>query len=314
MAQPPREMAVAETVSDLALMPGATAASARPLTAVLGDVFALTKPRLSSMVLFTAAGGLYLAPGSIGWWKALAMLAMTYLAVGSANALNCWIERDGDRLMKRTRPRPLPSGRLDPRVALWFGIVAGTVSVPVLSLLVNPLTGLLAFIAIASYALWYTPMKRRSPWAVLVGTLPGAIPPLMGWTAVTNRIDAAGLALFGVLFFWQIPHFLAIALYLREDYRRAGIRALPLTHGDTVTLVWMAVATVGLVAVTLALWPLGLVSAWAAVLGTALGIALLGWSLTGFRSGAGPRWARKFMLATVTYLSVLFVVLGLGAA
>lgn len=193
---------------------------------VLRDLVALTKPRLSSMVLITTAGGLWLAGGRLAAPSTWAALLGTTLAVAGAHSLNCYLERDLDRVMARTRNRPLPAGRLDPRVALWFGLATGLASIPLLWFGVNPVTSFLGALALGSYVLWYTPLKTRSPWALHVGALPGALPPLMGWTAARGQIEPAGLVLFAILFVWQLPHFLAISLYRRDDYERAGMKTV----------------------------------------------------------------------------------------
>jgi protoheme IX farnesyltransferase len=280
---------------------------------LLRDIVSLAKPRLSSLVLFTTAGGLMLAPGHISWPLAVLTLVMTTLAVASANTLNCYLERETDALMKRTRARALPTGRLDAKVGLVVGIVLSLISIPALTWGVNPLAGALAALAVVSYVGVYTPMKQKSPWAVVVGALPGAIPPLLGWVAVTDRFDLGGLALFAVLFVWQIPHFLAIALYLREDYSRAGMRVLPVTHGVEVSQRWLVVSTALLVPVTLILTPLQVSGMRYLAVAGVIGVALFGWSVTGLKGQPSPRWARKFMLGTVTYLTILFIALAMDA-
>jgi len=208
------------------------------------DLVSLLKPRLSSLVLCTLAGGMWLAPGELSLPRWVATLLGTAGTVGAANALNCWLERDRDRFMARTRLRPLPSGRMESGVALGFGILLAVFSLPLLALASNGLTASLGFLALVSYVAAYTPLKPKSPMAMLVGAIPGALPPLMGWTAVTGRIGIGGLLLFGILFAWQMPHFLAIALFRKEEYRNAGYMALPLVSGDDVTRVWMLLWTV----------------------------------------------------------------------
>lgn len=276
------------------------------------DLLALGKPRLSALVILTTAGGVWLAPGQIGFWKGLFAIAMTAVAVWSANTLNCYLERDNDRQMKRTRTRPLPRGRVSPQTALVFGILCAFVSVPLLSYVVNPLSGALAALAILSYAVVYTPLKYVTPHAVTVGCFPGAIPPLLGWTAVTNSIDPGGLALFALLFVWQLPHFLAIAVYLKEDYRRVGIRAVPVVHGDRVTVFWIVVTAVLLLPVSLLLVPLGIANWLYGAAATGLGVWLIWRTLTGREEGVTPKWARRVMLGSVIYLTFLFVALGVG--
>ena len=169
------------------------------------ELVSLTKPRVSLLVLLTAAAGMGLADGTMAISQILAMQLGMVLVVGCANALNCWMERDSDALMERTSNRSLPAGRLSPQVALWFACLLGAISVPMLTFLVNPLTGLLGVLALFLYVGAYTPLKSRTPAALIIGAVPGALPPLMGVTAVTGRVTALGLALFGILFLWQMP-------------------------------------------------------------------------------------------------------------
>ncbi|MCA3012209.1 MAG: protoheme IX farnesyltransferase, partial [Myxococcaceae bacterium] len=188
-------------------------ASERTAAALVRDLASLTKPRLSGLVLFTTAGGMWLSGAPLTWWSWLVALLGTAGTVGAANAFNCYLERDSDRFMARTAVRPLPQARLEPVVALGFASALALVSVPVLFVGVNALTGALGLLALTSYVLVYTPMKSRTHWAMVVGAVPGALPPLMGWTAATGRIEGPGLVLFAILFVWQMPHFIAIALF-----------------------------------------------------------------------------------------------------
>lgn len=276
------------------------------------DLLLLAKPRLSGLVVVTSAGGLALAPGDIGLARAVVAVLATAAVVGAANALNCWMERDIDALMRRTRDRPLPAGRLDPFTALGLGIMVPVFALPVLALVANPLTAALAFVALVTYVCVYTPMKQRSTLALLVGAVPGAIPPLMGWTAVTGRLDAGGLALFGLLFAWQLPHFLAVSLYLREDYARGGLRVFSLVHGERATRAWIAATAVLLVPASLLLVPLGVAGRLYGAFAAVLGVALAAYAVAGL-GREGGRWARNFFLATILYLTLLFIALFLGA-
>ena len=188
----------------------------------------LGKPRITGMVVITFLGGLWLAPGDIAHWRTIMTLIGTALLVAASNTLNMYLERDADALMERTRDRPLPRAVVSPEAALAFGTGLTCVGIALVFLGSNLLTGLLGLLAVGGYVAIYTPLKRTSAAALFVGAVPGALPPLMGWTAVTGHLDAPGLALFAVLFLWQIPHFLAIATYRGADYARAGFKVLPL--------------------------------------------------------------------------------------
>ena len=277
------------------------------------DLVALTKPRITMMVLVTAAGGMWLAPGSLDLGSVLVMLLTTGMVVGAANTLNCYLERDSDRLMPRTAKRPLPDRRLAPSWALTLGIVMGLFAVPTLTLAVNPTTGLLGAIALVRYVAIYTPMKQYTPAALFVGALPGALPPLMGWTAVTGSVAAPGLVLFGILFFWQIPHFIAISVFRQEEYERAGLKVLPSVRGIRTAKVQATIYAGALWAVSLLLVPYGL--AGMIYLGAAV---LLGgyffWAaVRGFWVEDSDAWAMKLFVASLIYLTALFAALIIDA-
>lgn len=189
----------------------------------LGDLAILTKARLSLMVVFTTAIGYLVGAtrGTLGWGLLFAVIGTT-LAAASAGALNQWMESDVDRLMERTRNRPLPAGRMKPATALWIGVLLGVLGVVELWATVPGTAAWLAVLTIVVYLLLYTPLKRRSAWCTLVGAVSGAIPPVIGWCAAGPKDVWGGWVLFGVLFCWQIPHFLAIAWMYREEYRGAG--------------------------------------------------------------------------------------------
>jgi heme o synthase len=274
------------------------------------DLAALTKPRVTSLVLVTTAGGMWLAPGALSVGRALGTLIGTALAVAAANTLNCWLERDVDARMERTRDRPLPAGRLSARVALFFGLVLGVISVPLIAVSSNLLTAALGAVALISYVAVYTPLKRVSPKALLVGAVPGALPPLMGWTAVSGRLDAAGIVLFGILFLWQLPHFIAIALYRQADYAAAGIRVTPVVRGERTSRVHALLWTVLLVPVTLLLGPLHVAGKGYLVVAAVLGASMLVWTATGLRAGADRKWARGLFRFSLAYLTLLFAALG----
>ena len=279
----------------------------------LRDLLSLAKPRITSLVLLTAGGGMWLAPGRIAAWRGVVALAGIALAVAAANALNCYLERDVDARMRRTRHRPLPAGRLSPAVALCFGAALGALSLPLMATGGGLLTAALGTLALVTYVGVYTPLKRSSPKALVVGAVPGALPPLMGWTAVTGKVDVGGVALFGILFFWQLPHFLAIALHRRDDYAAAGIQVTPVARGDAVAHRHAVLWTLALVPVTLLLQPLGVAGLGYTVVALILGATLLAWTLAGLRPTAGLVWARGLFRFSLAYLTILFVALGVFA-
>lgn len=282
-------------------------AAVRPMRDSAVDLLALVKPNIMVMALLTAAGAMSLAPGDVPLGRALWLIAGTALIVGSANTLNMWLERDIDCLMARTKNRPLPQHRLEARTALVFGAVQGALSLPALAM-VNLVTAGLGLVALLMYVGVYTPMKQRSHWATWVGAIPGALPALMGWTAATGHIDVSGLAVFGVLFFWQIPHFHAIAMYRQRDYDAAGLKTLPGTHGLVAArhhIVFYLVVQVG---VSLALVPLGVAGTPYLVTAAVLGAGVLVQGASGLGGGT-QKWARQVFLASIIYLPVLFAVM-----
>lgn len=272
------------------------------------DLVALAKPGILIFALMTTAGAMSLAPGAVEPSLWLPLFLGTGLIVASANALNMYLERDIDCHMSRTKQRPLPAGRMDPRVALVFGLSTVAISVPLLTFGVNALTGLCGVIAFISYVMLYTPMKQRTTIATIVGSLPGAMPALMGWTAVTGRLDAGGLVIFGVLFFWQIPHFHAISLFRSKEYTRAGLKVLPVETSPELTRLAMVLYTAVQVQLSLMLYPLGVAGLSYMATASLLGAAYFIYSMVGLRNG-NARWARRFFLFSIVYLPVLFTVM-----
>ena len=277
------------------------------------DLILCAKPRLTSLVVFTTAMGIWLAPASIGIARSVLVVAATALLVASAQAINSWMERETDALMARTRNRPLAAGRLDPAVALGTGILLGAFAIPTLALVANPLTALLGAIAHQSYVLVYTPLKRVSPRALEVGAVPGAIPPLMGWTAATGEMSAPGWVLFGILFFWQLPHFLSISLYLKQDFQKGGIKVLPLVKGDEFARGYLLVQTACLVVVSSIAFFLRIAGPMYLAACALLGAGFLSFATAGMRRQAGAVWARRTFLYSLVYLTLLVTVLVLDA-
>jgi protoheme IX farnesyltransferase len=278
---------------------------------LLADLVALTKPRITSLVLLTEAAGLCMAPGHAAARSLWLSLVGTALIVGSANALNMWWECDVDAAMTRTRNRPLPAGRLSPDVALAFGVLLAAVSAPML-FLVNVPTGLLGLAALVTYVAVYTPLKRHTYLALLVGAVPGAIPPLMGWSTVTGSVGVGGVLLFCVLFFWQVPHFAAIAVFRAEDYARAGLQVVSVQHGERAARRMIALYTPLLVASSLLFVPFGLAGRYYAAVTGALGAALLALALRGLTTSSAfdaKRWARGVFAFSIPYLTILLLAL-----
>ncbi len=277
------------------------------MTAAASDLLALAKPRITALVVFTTASGLWLAPRGVPARIVAMTLIGTVLIVAAANVLNMYLERDTDALMARTMNRPLPAHRLEPEVALKFGLALAAVSVPLLTFAVGALPGLLASIALVSYVLLYTPMKRQTAAALLVGALPGAIPPLIGWTAATARLDLPGVLLFAVMFLWQVPHFLAITLFRKEEYARAGLVVQPNEPGGELAARMNIVRySVALLAVSLLFVPIGAAHALYLAVALVAGLGFLGYGLLGLRESAGPRWARNLFFLSLIYLPVVF--------
>lgn len=285
-----------------------------PSVATLRDVAELAKPRITAMVLFTTAMGYGFAPGSLPAARVVLLLAGTALLVASANALNSWIERDADARMVRTRHRPLPGGRLDPWSAFALALFSAVVAIPLLAVAVGPKVAALGATAHLLYVAVYTPLKRITPWALEIGAVPGAIPPLMGSVAATGEISTGGVFLFAILFFWQLPHFLAIALYLEEDYRRGGFRVLPVATSSTVARRRLVLYAALLAVVGLAAGPLGLAGRPYVVAAAVLGLGFVLVAARGLLPGTGAAWARRAMLATLVHLTALIVALVLGAS
>src|SRR5882762_3126615 len=267
----------------------------------------LTKPRITFLIVLTAAAGFALASPSRVDYAALcsAMVGIAFLSSGIAT-LNQYMERDLDALMRRTADRPLPSGKLLPWEALLFGAGVTVLAEIYLAVLVNPLSGVLGLTVIAGYLFAYTPLKTRTTLSTAVGAFPGAVPPLIGWASARGTIGIEAWVLFAILFLWQFPHFLAIAWMYREDYGRAGILMLPVVEPDgRVTAQQIVVYTVLLLPVSLlptVLAVSGKLYFFGAII---LGLLFLGSSVRAALSKSNQH-ARQLLLASVIYLPLLF--------
>lgn len=287
-------------------VPDPAAGSAGSIGARLGDYLALTKPRVTFMVLVTTAAGFYLGTrGPFDAGRLVLTLIGTLLVAAGTSALNQYAEREADSRMLRTRDRPLPAGRLAPSAALLFAVVISIVGLGILATGVNAVSAILAGLTLVLYIVVYTPLKRMTPLSTLIGAVPGALPPLIGWAAAQGSIAPGGLALFAILFIWQLPHSLAIARIYREDYARGGFRLLPVTHPDGgMTERQILLHAVALLPVSLTPTILGIAGpvyfAGALVLG--LGLAASAVPVLFDRS---TRAARRVLLVSVVYLPVL---------
>jgi len=278
-------------------------------TPSLADYIALLKPRVMSLVVFTGFVGLDLAPGHLHPVLAAVAVLCIAVAAGAAGAINMYWERDIDALMRRTRERPLPAGRMAPGDALGFGCVLAVASVIVMGLALNWAAAALLALTIAFYVFVYTIwLKRRTPQNIVIGGAAGAFPPLVGWAAATGGIGLPALALFALIFFWTPPHFWALALYRAGDYARAGVPMLPVVAGPAATKRQMLLYT-------LLLWPLALAPTLLGVTGWIYGAAALG--LSALFTGAalrvlrdpGESSARQMFGFSILYLFLLFALM-----
>ena len=288
--------------------------AARPGLGFAGTVAAyvsLTKPRIISLLLVTTLPAMIVANGGMpSYGLVLATLVGGALAAAGANAINCYLDRDIDELMARTRERPLPAGAIEPEQALIFGVTLGIVAFALLATWANALAALLAMAALAFYVLVYTVwLKRSSPQNIVIGGAAGAIPPLVGWAAVTGGLGWSAFLLFAIIFLWTPPHFWALALRYRGDYARAGVPMLPVVAGERETNRQIVLYSFVLVATSLVFAPVAH-TGWLYV-GSALALGG-GFIWLALRQWAWPtsRTARLLFLYSLAYLGLLFVAMG----
>ena len=278
---------------------------------VLGDFVEICKPRIALLVLVTTFAGMWLASGAS---LALDLVFLTLLGTGLASAasgaFNNYVDRDVDKLMARTRTRALPCSRLHPQQALWLGIMLSLWSFAILFYLVNPLTAILVqfttFFYVVIYTMW---LKRSSPLCTEIGGVAGAMPPVIGWAAVTNEVAWPALVMFLIMFIWQPPHFWALALLRKDEYRKADLPMLPVVSGDRATKVRMLIYTIALVPASLAMYYLQLVGLTYLVLALALGIAYLVLTIDFARKPITHKSTRKLFGFSILYLLGLFTLI-----
>jgi heme o synthase len=294
----------------------ATKAARRDWAAIFRAYLALTKPQIVELLLVTTVPSIMLAAGG---WPDLGIFAVVLiggaLAGGAASALNCYIDRDIDQLMRRTKRRPLPAHSVTPRSVLVFGLTLAVISVALMAVFTNLLATALTAGAIFYYDVVYTLwLKRRTPANTFWGGVCGAAPVIIGWAAVTGGVSALGWALFAVVFFWQMPHFYALAIKYKDDYARAGIPMLPVVRSMTRVNVEIAVFTVLTVAASLAAWPLGLGAIYgAAALLTGAYFLFEAFRLV-FRTRRGEVVnPMRLFHSSITYLTILFIAVAVDA-
>ena len=278
------------------------------------DFLALTKPRVMTLVVFTALCGLLVAPGGIDPVIGFTAILCIAVAAGAAGALNQWYEADLDAKMKRTAKRPLPAGRMDRTSALHFGVALSGFSVVIMGLATNWLAAAVLAFSIFFYVGIYTAwLKPRTPQNIVIGGAAGAFPPLIGWAAVTGDVTTLPVLLFAIIFLWTPPHFWALALFVRMDYANAGVPMLPVVAGERTTRHQIFLYSLPMAAAAIAPWPLGLAGALYGIAATALSLVFLGlaWKVGFPRDGGSEKMKdeKRLFAFSILYLFILFGVL-----
>jgi len=284
--------------------------SPRPWLSRWADYWTLTKPEVNFLVLVSTLVGFYLASsGPLDFSRLFHTLLGTLLVASGTGTLNQYLERQSDKLMRRTANRPLPAQRLSPAEALWFGLLLAALGGWELWAFTTPLASVLALLTLGSYLLFYTPLKKRTPLCTLVGAFPGAMPPLIGWAAARGSLSLTAWALYAMLFLWQFPHLLAIAWMYREDYARAGLQLLPRNDRDGRSTV-RRILGYSLVLIPASLLPAFLGQAGKPYMGGALllGLGLLHYGVR-LATNRSNSLARQLVLASVVYLPLVFALL-----
>ena len=314
---------IGSTMSSSVELPVPASASSRRAT--INAYIALTKPRIIELLLVTTVPAMVLAtravPGiQIGNWAWLVVWTMIggTLAAGSANSINCYLDRDIDLLMTRTRRRPLPAHEVEPERAVVFGIVLGVISFAVMAWFVNLLAAFLTLLAIAFYVVVYTMiLKRSTPQNIVIGGAAGALPPVIGWAAVTGSVQLPAILLFFLVFYWTPPHFWALSLRIRKDYAAAGVPMLPVVRGIPETTRQIGLYTVLLVAISLILWSVAHMGAIYLVSAVGLGAIFLRQAYVLWRQGTSPErstaQAIRLYKYSITYLSLLMLAVAIDA-
>ncbi len=295
-------------------LPATTPAPTRP--SLLADLVTLTKPRIISLLLVTTVAPMFITPAGvpslalIGW-----VMLGGYLMAGGANAINMWFDRDIDRVMARTRARPVPAGRLPAAAALLFGVALGATAFALFWRFVNPLAAWLALAGLLFYVFIYTiGLKRWSPQNIVIGGAAGAFPPLVGWASMTGSLDLAALYLFAIIFYWTPPHFWALALVKQADYAKAGVPMMPLVRGAHHTKLQMLAYTVMLVLLTTLPTLSGTQGLFYLAVAVLLGGRLLWYCVRLLRESGTTPTAWRMYRYSLLYLALLFVAMGVDRA
>jgi protoheme IX farnesyltransferase len=287
-----------------------TLARIEPSTAGVGDYIELMKPRVMSLVVFTALVGLLIAPGHLHPVIALTALLCIAVGAGAAGALNMWYDADIDARMERTAGRPIPAGRLLPGEVLPFGLMLAIGSVVVLGLLVNVVAAALLALTIAFYVVVYTMwLKRSTPQNIVIGGAAGALPPMIGWAAVTGSVAVEPVLLFLIIFFWTPPHFWALSLYRAQDYARAGIPMLPVVAGEKETRRQILLYTLVLAPLGVAPWLFGYAGPLYGAVAVASGAAMIALALRVRAERNGYAASKQLFAFSILYLFLLFAML-----
>jgi heme o synthase len=283
-------------------------------TSSAADFFELLKPRVMSLVVYTALAGYLVAPGAIHPVLAAIAILCVAVAAGASGAINMWYDRDIDALMARTRLRPIPSGRVDPAEALGFGVVLAIGSVVVMALAVNFVAAFLLALSILFYVFVYTAwLKRRTPQNIVIGGAAGAFPPMIGWSVATGDVSLAPIVLFLIIFMWTPPHFWALALFRSGDYAKAGVPMLPVIAGEVETRRQIVLYTVLLLPVTIAPWQLGVAGPLYALGAVALGLVFLAGAIRVWRERSEAA-AKALFGYSILYLFLVFGLMVLDRA
>jgi protoheme IX farnesyltransferase len=288
---------------------GAAQSIAGRTSARLSDYVALLKPRVMSLVVFTGFAGMVVAPGSLHPLLAVIAVFCIALSAGAAGAINMWYERDIDALMERTRKRPIPAGRVAPHKALAFGVTLNLVPIAIMGLALNWVAAALLALAAGFYIFVYTVwLKRRTPQNIVIGGAAGAMPPMIGWAAVTGSVSLDSVVLFLIIFMWTPPHFWALALYREGDYAKAGVPMLPVVAGPAETRRQILIYTLLLVPLSFMPVALGTAGIAYAAAAAAVGAYLL-WLAIQIVRTKSDRAAKRMFGFSILYLFVLFAAL-----